>query len=180
VTNIKTLVVASLFAAITTLGAYVSLPIPVIPGVPFTLQVLIVILTGIILEANQAALALGIYILLGLIGVPVFHSGTAGPGVLFGPTGGYLFGFLLAVYLIGLLARKFRRPAGVFAVAVIGVLVLHLFGLIQFIVVTNVAPFKAFLSVTLPYLVADLIKAAVAVPLGLKIRRILEEAGFLN
>lgn len=178
--KVKTLVVAALFAALVTLGAYISLPIPFIPGVPFTLQLLVVILTGIILEANQAALAIGVYILLGLIGVPVFHAGTAGPAVLLGPTGGYLLGFLTAAYFIGRLKRRVPGTGGIFAIAVAAVLLMHLVGLVQLVAVTGVAPAQAFVGFALPFLPVDLVKVAVAVPLGLRIRRTLEKGGLLN
>lgn len=176
----KNLVAAALFAALITLGAYISVPLPMIPGVPFTLQVLFVILTGVVLEAKATAMAVIVYILLGLAGVPVFHSGTAGPGILAGPTGGYILGFLPAAYCIGRLTGKFSGLGGQYMVAVAAVLILHAVGLLQLSLVTGMSLVKGFWVYTLPFLPVDLVKVAIAVPLGRKIRRSLVAAGLLE
>ena len=94
----------ALFAALIAVGALVSIPITT---VPFTLQVLFVLLAGMVLGPRLGALAVIAYLLLGLI-APVYAGGTSGLGALFGPTGGYLWGFLPAVVLTGLLAAE--RP----------------------------------------------------------------------
>jgi len=89
---------ASLFSTLTALGAYISIPIS---HVPITLQTFFVYLAGAILGSKLALLSQIIYILIGIIGFPVFAYGKAGFGVLIGPTGGYLIGFIIGAYIIG-------------------------------------------------------------------------------
>ena len=99
---------AALFTALIAVGGLVALPFG---PVPFTLQVFFVLLAGLVLGPRLGALACALYLLLGLV-APVYAGGTSGLGVLFGPTGGYLFGFVLAPLVAGLLAgragRRFR------------------------------------------------------------------------
>lgn len=92
---------ASLFVA---LMAQASVRLPFSP-VPITGQTFAVLLVGAALGSKRGAAALLAYLLEGAAGLPVFAGGTAGPAVLFGPTGGYLAGFVLAAWLVGWLAE---------------------------------------------------------------------------
>ena len=99
----RNLTLAALFAALTAVGALVS--IPLIGPVPFTFQVLFVLLAGMVLGPRLGALSMLAYIALGLV-APVYAQGASGVGALFGPAGGYLWGFVLGAALVGLLARS--------------------------------------------------------------------------
>lgn len=160
----REVVYAGLFAALTAVCAQVTIPFY---PVPFTLQVLGVLLTGVVLKGRTAALSQAIYLVMGAVGLPVFHGRTGGLHAFIGPTGGYLAGFLLAAWIVG---RMTERPegrrglrgalamaAGLAAVYVPGVLVLsfHVGSLQR----AAVAGFLAFLP-------ADAIKAAVAYAVG--------------
>ena len=90
----------ALFATLTATGAYIVLPLPFTP-VPFTLQLLFTLLSGLVLGPQDGAISQLVYMALGILGVPVFAGGNAGLGVLIGPTGGYLVGFVLASYVVG-------------------------------------------------------------------------------
>ncbi|MDZ4063077.1 MAG: biotin transporter BioY, partial [Coriobacteriia bacterium] len=92
-----TIAVAALLAALLAASAWITIPIG---AVPVTLQVFVVLLAGLVLSPGSAAAAVGVYLLLGTAGVPVFSGGTGGFGVLLGPTGGYLVGFFFAAPLI--------------------------------------------------------------------------------
>ena len=92
----KSLILCSLFAALIAVGAFIKIPIPV---VPFTLQVLFTTLAGLLLGPKLGAISVGIYLLIGLIGIPVFTQG-GGPSYIFQPTFGYLIGFLIGTYFI--------------------------------------------------------------------------------
>lgn len=94
------LLLASAFVAA---SAQVAVPLPGSP-VPVTLQTLALLLVGIGLGARRGALALALYVAEGLAGLPVFAGGAAGPGVLLGPTGGYLLAFPAAAFVAGALA----------------------------------------------------------------------------
>jgi biotin transport system substrate-specific component len=86
------------FIGLISLGAWVS--VPFFP-VPLTLQTLFVLLAGMTLK-RYAVIPVSLYVILGALGLPVFHSGVAGFGILLGPTGGYLVGFTGAALIVGL------------------------------------------------------------------------------
>ncbi len=95
----------ALMAAVTAVAAQIA--VPIFP-VPFTLQVLAVVLSGLLLGPRYGALAQAIYLLVGAIGVPVFAEFRGGLGVLLGPTGGYLLSYPLAAAIAGLAAGTVR------------------------------------------------------------------------
>jgi biotin transport system substrate-specific component len=92
------MIYAAMFGAATAMGAYIMIPLP---PVPITLQTLFVVLAGALLGGRLGALSQVVYLLLGIIGLPVFHGGKGGLGILLGPTGGYLVGFIAAAYVVG-------------------------------------------------------------------------------
>lgn len=100
----RNMILCALFAALIAAGAFMRIPIPV---VPFTLQYLFTMLAGLLLGPKLGAAAVGVYIVLGLAGLPVFTQG-GGPGYVFQPTFGYIIGFALGAYLTGKLA--YARP----------------------------------------------------------------------
>lgn len=103
----KSLVLCSLFAALIAVGAFIKIPIPV---VPFTLQVLFTTLAGLLLGPRLGAISVAIYLIIGLIGIPVFTQG-GGPNYIFQPTFGYLIGFLIGTCFTGYVAHKDKNPS---------------------------------------------------------------------
>src|SRR5829696_7645933 len=101
-------------AAVTAAAAQITIPLS---PVPFTLQVLAVILSGLLLGVRHGALAQAVYVLVGAIGVPVFAGFKGGLGILLGPTGGYLISYPIAAAVAGLAARAVAPAARVRAVA---------------------------------------------------------------
>jgi biotin transport system substrate-specific component len=99
---------AALFAALVGAGAYVSFPTPW--GVPVTLQVLAVFLTGIFLGAAWGGASMALYIVAGAAGAPVFAGGNAGVGVLLGNTAGYIWAFPIAVVALGVIVHGSIEP----------------------------------------------------------------------
>lgn len=93
-------VFAALIAALTLLGSFQ------VGIVPITLQTLGVLLAGAILGPKNGPLAVLLYLAVGAIGIPVFAGGHAGIGTLIGPTGGFLLGFVLAAWVVGILTRR--------------------------------------------------------------------------
>ena len=95
--KIKDLTLMALFAALTAVGAFITIPVP---PVPFSLQIFFAILAGALLGSRRGAISVGVYVLLGLCGLPVFTKG-AGLSYIFQPTFGYLAGFILGAWLCG-------------------------------------------------------------------------------
>ncbi|NMA95849.1 MAG: biotin transporter BioY [Clostridiales bacterium] len=91
------MILVSIFAALTAVGAFIRIPLP---PVPFTLQIFFVILSGILLGARGGLFSQLVYIALGLIGIPIFTEG-GGPQYIFHPTFGYLLGFAATAFIVG-------------------------------------------------------------------------------
>jgi len=108
----RELVLITLFAALTALGARVTIPLPFTP-VPVTLQVLFPLLAGLLLGSKRGALSQAEYVAAGLAGLPVFAKGGSGLTYFLGPTGGYLLGFIAAAFVVGELVAMNQRNSAV-------------------------------------------------------------------
>jgi biotin transport system substrate-specific component len=167
--SLRGMVYASMFGALTAVGAYILIPLP---PVPITLQTLFVNLAGALLGGPLGALSQVVYILLGVIGLPVFAGGKAGAGVLLGPTGGYLIGFVVGAYVIGKLTAIRRRPGFIWLVCSmsIGIALVYTIGVVQLMVVAKLDFDKAIAVGLLPPLPGDIFKIILAALITLKIR----------
>jgi Uncharacterized conserved protein len=112
-------------------------------------------------------LSMIVYTLLGIAGLPVFAGGSSGIGVLLGPTGGYIIGFILAAYIIGKLSEKTEAAgkSGLFANAlnmIVGVLIIYSCGFIQLMFVAKIGPAATLALGVIPFLPGEIIKTAAA------------------
>lgn len=156
----KAMIFAALFASLTAAVSFFKIPLAFTP-IPITLQTIIVLLSGAMLGANYGALAMIIYLLLGVIGLPVFAGGSSGIGVLLGPTGGFLLGFPIAAFVIGKLVRTKKITALLFAMLA-GTLIIYVFGAIQATLVTHQGLPAIFAGWILPFIIGDAIKLLLA------------------
>lgn len=133
--NTKSLILCSLFAALIAVGAFIKIPIPV---VPFTLQVLFTTLSGLLLGPKLGAISVGIYLLVGLVGIPVFTQG-GGPSYIFQPTFGYLIGFLIGSYITGYIANKKKNPSlkTLLIASFTGLTIVYILGMIYYYFIAN-------------------------------------------
>jgi biotin transport system substrate-specific component len=142
--------------------------------VPFTMQTFAVLMIGALFGGRLGSLTVLAYLIEGAVGLPVFSLGRGGLSVLFGPTGGYLFGFIAAAYVTGLLAenRWDRQILTTIAAMIIGNLVIYCFGLLW---LTSMVGLKnALMTGIYPFIAGDLIKiglAAALLPSGWKLLR---------
>lgn len=148
-------------AAITALTARITIPLPFTP-VPITLQTLAVVLSGLILGARGGAAVQLTYLGLVALGLPLDASGL-GSAAFFGPTAGYLVGFVPAAFVAGWLADRFsvRNWGGNFVAAAAGMLVIYLVGA-SWLAVMMGSWQKAWLGGVVPFILLDLGKAALA------------------
>ncbi len=162
---------AALFAALTAVGAYLFIPIG---PVPIVLQNMFVFLAGLLLGGRWGLASVAVYLLAGLCGLPVFAGGTGGIGRFFGPTGGFLLGYLPAVFLIGSIAD--RRPGcmlrDVFAM-LLGSVALYACGVAWLVRVTEMTFAKAAAVGMLPFLPGDALKIAAAALIARAVRPIM-------
>jgi biotin transport system substrate-specific component len=167
--SLRGMVYAALFGAITAVGAYIVIPLPL---VPITLQTFFVSLAPAVLGGALGALSQVVYVLLGLIGLPVFAGGKAGFGVLIGPTGGYLAGFIIGAYIIGKLIELKQQPGFLWMVSamLIGHVALYALGVAQLMVVAKLSLGKAVAVGVIPTLPGGILKILAAAFVALKLR----------
>lgn len=170
----KTVVMIGVFAAIIAVLAQVSIPTPW--GIPITLQTFAVALTGYCLGKYKGTMAVFIYILLGLVGVPVFTGFTAGFAKLFSVTGGYIWGFLFMVFACGLEDTIKKKWLSILF-GILGLMICHIFGALQFAWVMNRNFAEAFLTASVPYLMKDIASVVVAYGLAIPIRKAIDLTG---
>ncbi len=129
------MVLCGVFTTLIAVGAFIKVPVPV---VPFTLQFLFTMLAGLLLGGRKGALSVGVDILLGLVGLPVFAEG-GGFWYILKPSFGYLLGFMLAAYVTGrMVERKGRLSTGwVMAVNFLGLFIVYAAGMIYYYVICN-------------------------------------------
>ena len=131
----KDLVLCAMFVALIAVGAFIKIPVPV---VPFTLQFLFTMLAGLLLGPVNGALAVVVYIVLGLIGLPIFTQG-GGPGYIFQPSFGYIIGFAVAAYVNGKIANAKTNPSyrRLLGANFLGLFIVYAFGMIYYYVISN-------------------------------------------
>lgn len=124
----RTMILCALFVALIAAGAFIKIPVPV---VPFTLQYLFTMLAGLLLGGKRGFLAVGVYILLGLAGLPIFAQG-GGIGYVFQPTFGYIIGFAFGALVTGMIANQSRLPGykRLLAADFAGLAIVYLFGMV--------------------------------------------------
>ncbi|MDQ3568827.1 MAG: biotin transporter BioY [Actinomycetota bacterium] len=157
----------ALMAAVTAVAAQIAVPLPFSP-VPFTLQVLAVVLSGLLLGPFRGAMSQAVYVLIGAVGAPVFAGFSGGFGSIAGPTGGYLISYPIAAALAGLAASAMKDAArrralwmgflcGCAALATI-----YALGAVWLAVVTGLPLPVAVAQGVAPFVVFDLVKVALA------------------
>lgn len=162
----------ALMVAMNCVSAYIIIPLPFSLS-PLALQTLIVNLTGYVLNAKQAFMTMLVYLLVGLAGVPVFTGGSAGPGKLFGPTGGYIIGFLFTtVFLAYFRGEKYSFKRYALLGCVIGIPLIYVFGVVQLKLITGMGWDKAIMTGALPFIPLDIVKCLAAAVIAGPINRI--------
>ena len=180
----------ALFAAIICVGCFIRIPLGVIPIV---LQNVLCILCAVLLGGVLGGAPAALFLLAGLIGLPVYSGGTGGLAVWLGPTGGFLPGYLLGAIAAGFIAGKpdvgeKKLTAGVVvrvSVAVVaGLVILYIPGVIRFsywataagkVPVEKTALAYTMAACVIPYIPGDILKAVIAIPVALKLRPVLAQ-----
>ena len=132
----RDMVLFSMFTALIALGAFIRIPVPICP---LTMQLFFTALAGLILGGKRGAAAVGVYVLLGLIGVPVFTQG-GGPEYIFQPTFGYLVGFIIGTGITGWLRERAGRVPGfryLLGACLAGLVVIYIFGVLYIYIISN-------------------------------------------
>lgn len=174
----------AIFTAVLAVLAQIS--IPMAGGVPVTLQTFAVVLSGIVLGGRGGAMACIVYLVLGLVGVPVFSGFKGGPGVLLGPTGGFIISFPVMAYFAGMASnRAVRSVSGgtvfwskVFLAGLMpGMIFNYAAGAVWFDLVTGSGIMAAVTACIAPFVINDLIKLTAAGITGIILRKRLKRSG---
>ena len=170
-TAVKDLVLTAMFSALIAVCSILSIPVG---EVPITLQTFAVCFAAAMLGWKRGTLSVLVYILLGAVGLPVFSGMKDGVGVLAGPTGGYIIGFLLTAVLIGFVSEKTDRKAlPMTAAMTAGVLLCYAVGTLWFMVVTHTGLGVALMMCVVPFLIFDAVKIAAAVLLSNRLTKVI-------
>jgi biotin transport system substrate-specific component len=160
----------SVFVILTSLGAFVRIPLPFSP-VPITLQTFFVLLSGAFLGGNLGTVTQLSYIFLGISGLPVFAGAGSGLFYLFGPTGGYLFGFVLAAIFIGRFIKYSHHSLfSTFILFCLGDLILLSCGILWLKFIFGYSLPKLLFIGFIPFIPGDLLKALAASTLYMKLK----------
>lgn len=154
----KEVSLVALFSALTAVGGFISIPFY---PVPLTLQVFFVLLSGAILGKRLGALSQIIYLALGAIGAPVFHNFTGGVGILLGPTGGFLFGFIPGAFIAGLFYEKFDNNKIRLLGLIVSLIPIYLIGVLWLSFITGMSLEKALIVGGIPFIPGDIVKSII-------------------
>lgn len=172
--SIQQMAVIAVMTAVTCVIAPFSLPIG---PVPISLGSFAIYLSVYVLGWKRATISCVIYLLLGLVGVPVFSGWQAGPAKLFGPTGGYLIGYLLVTIVAGVLIDKFYDMLWVGVLAlVLGTLLLYAAGTAWLAYQGSMSFTEALWMGVIPFIPGDIAKIIIAMVVGIPVRSRLKQA----
>ncbi|KAB2329816.1 biotin transporter BioY [Bacillus mesophilum] len=175
--KLRSMIVTALFAAV--IGVMAQMVIP-IPPVPITGQTLAIGLAATILGAKYGTFSVLLYLMIGAAGVPVFAEFSGGLSTIVGPTGGYLIGFIPAVFIMGFYMEK---TAFTFLHAMIantiGMLIALIFGTVWLKIAADMSWLAAIAGGITPFIIVGLIKAALAAWIGVLVRKRLQSAKLL-
>ena len=168
----RDLIITALFTSLTAVGGFISIPLG---SVPLTLQTLFVVLSGLILGAKLGALSQIIYVILGLIGLPIFSGGTGGLASVVSPTFGFLISFIVAAYVIGKITEKNKSLSRIIYSVILGSTVIYIIGVPYFYFIfinflgKSINFYTALKYACIPFIPGDIIKAILAIVLAKKL-----------
>ncbi|NQD67347.1 biotin transporter BioY [Bacillus haikouensis] len=176
--KLRMIIQCSIFAAITGIFAQIEIPLPL---VPISGQTLAVGLTATIIGSRYGAFSMVGYAALGAVGVPVFAGFSGGAQVLVGPTGGYIFGFIAAAFITGIILEKTKFNLTMAMIAnTVGMIVILIVGTIQLKFVAELSWTHAMAAGVYPFILVGLIKAFLASWIGITVRKRLVQARLIQ
>lgn len=178
-TKVKQMAIIGLMTAVVCVIAPFSLHISVSP-VPISLGSMAVYFAVTVLGMKRGTVSVVLYILLGLAGLPVFADFSGGAAKLFGPTGGYIVGYIFLALIFGFFVEHWKNHLGMNIVgAVLGTLVLYLFGTVWLAIQLNLGFVAALWAGVIPYIPGDIVKLIIAMAVGMQLRKALLKANLV-
>lgn len=166
------LTLTGLFVAFLCIIAPMPLGINIL-GIPATFATFAMSLSGFILGAKNGAKCIFIYLFIGFLGIPVFSNYQSGAGIIFGPTGGFLLGFIPFAFFCGInTENKILKLLYPF----LGLIICHIMGIIQFCIITKNSFFEAFVVASLPFLVKDILLTVFSHLISIPVKKALKSS----
>lgn len=178
--SVKQLALVGLMSAILCVLAPFSIPVPISLAAPISLGTLAIYFVLTVLGMKLGTISVVVYILLGLAGLPIFTGFTGGPGKLFGPTGGYIIGYIFMALISGFFIDKWDNKLLIRLMGMIlGTVALYLFGSVWLAYQASYTLSQALMIGSIPYIPGDLVKLALAMSLGRQVRKRLQRANLI-
>lgn len=176
--NAKTMALIGVMTAVICIMGPLSIQLPVSP-VPISLGTLAIYFVVYVLGMKKGTISCCVYLLIGFIGIPVFTAFSSGPAKLFGPTGGYLIGYIFMALLCGAVVDKTNNVFLCFLGMLLGTAVLYLFGTVWLAHQADMTFMEALAAGVIPFILGDLAKIVVAMIAGGQIKKRLKRAGLI-
>ncbi|MBO4458893.1 MAG: biotin transporter BioY [Butyrivibrio sp.] len=158
----KRLVISALFAALLCIGAYISVPLP-IPGAPhITMINFVLFIIALLFSVSESFLIVAVWMLLGIVGIPVFIGGKGGVGYLIQPWGAYTWAFIIVAIILPLIRGKSYNRIRYTISALIGVLIIDIVGMLYLMAMSHYDLKTGLAMGFVPFIPLDVIKAVVA------------------
>ncbi len=164
----------SLYTALLCVSAFISIPIPFF-AVPVTLQTFMLFLTAVVLTPKKSFLAVLVYILIGLVGIPVFSGFSGGFHKLFTISGGFIVSFPITALLVSVCKGK-RLASNILSCVFVGIPVIYVVCTVYIFFVTGLSSLRESFMLIVPFIAFDIIKAAAGGAFGFLIGRILSRS----
>lgn len=166
----KDIILIAMFSAITIVLSQIIIPLPFTP-VPISLSTLAFFMAGGLLGPVRGSISQIVYVLLGAIGLPVFGGFSGGASVIFGPTGGYIIGYVVGAFVIGLLIKQFPQNILGYSIAMFfGITTCYVLGTLWFMFVMDMKLIESLMLCVIPYIPGDILKIALAAILVKRLR----------
>lgn len=169
-------IILAMYAAIICAGCFIAIPLG---PIPLVLQNMLAVMAGALFGVPQGPASVGLFLIAGVLGIPVFSGGKGGMAVLAGPTGGFLVGYFIGALICGFIAKRpapDERPLEktkllrLFTAGLAGFIAIYATGLAHYTRSAGVSFSSAMATCVIPFLPGDLIKLLVMVPLASKLR----------
>jgi len=174
----RDIVISAMLIVLYVIGAKLSIQVFT---VPFSLQTLFVLLGALIFGPRIGAVSVAVYLLMGLIGLPVFAQGS-GPSYFMGPSAGFLIGFFFMAIVVGIMSDVFTNKNIIknnfvkyTIIALVGVLVQYAVAIIYFCILLNKSPMTGIELLFVPFFPVDCVKVIIAVFITIKMRKVLRK-----
>ena len=159
--SIYIVVQVSLYLALLIISSFIAIPLP-FSLATITLQTIIINVIALTFKPKYSLLIVGLYILMGIVGLPVFGGGTAGIAKIFSPVGGYYIGFLISAFIMSLFNKNLSFKKGIYITILIGMPIQHILAIFWMLFYNDFNIINSFLTISLPFILGDIIKCIIS------------------